>query len=50
MESEVSSWPKLLRIIAYVFRFIYNIRHAQSKQTKPHLVADEITQAKHILD
>jgi len=43
---EVSSWPRLLRITAYVQQFISRIRHPDVQSNDIFLTASEISQAK----
>ncbi|XP_071581646.1 uncharacterized protein [Temnothorax nylanderi] len=44
--ADVSSWPKLLRITAYIHRFLFNVRHPLTKKQESFLSASEIKQAK----
>lgn len=43
---EVDSWPRLLRIIVYVFRFLNNIRNAQNRTEEISLFAEEVSNAR----
>lgn len=43
---EVSSWPRLLRITAYVFRFIHNLRNTQRRIKGTALTTEEVSSAR----